>query len=85
MGVSNFVEIFDEQYYKDVKGGILEALPDDADWIWFMGDDDEFSSDKSISKVCNLLLQNHQNKNLAFIHACDEKRSKKTGEVVYVE
>ena len=43
-------------------GGILEALPDDADWIWFMGDDDEFSSDKSISKVCNLLLQNHQNK-----------------------
>ena len=63
-------------------GGILEALPDDADWIWFMGDDDEFSSNKSISKVCNLLLQNHQNKNLAFIHACDEKRSKKTGEVV---
>ncbi|MEK9517692.1 MAG: TonB-dependent receptor, partial [Flavobacteriaceae bacterium] len=26
MGVSNFVEIFDEQYYKDVKGGILEAF-----------------------------------------------------------
>jgi hypothetical protein len=26
MGVSNFVEIFDEHYYEDVKGGILEAF-----------------------------------------------------------
>ena len=26
MGVSNFVEIFDEQYYEDVRGGILEAF-----------------------------------------------------------
>ena len=26
MGVSNFVEVFDEQYYKDVKGGILGAF-----------------------------------------------------------
>ena len=25
-GVSNFVEVFDEQYYKDVKGGILGLL-----------------------------------------------------------
>jgi len=26
MGVSNFVEIFDEHYYEDIKGGILEAF-----------------------------------------------------------
>ena len=26
MGVSNFVEIFDEQYYQDLGGGILEAF-----------------------------------------------------------
>ncbi len=26
MGVSNFVEIFDEQYYQDLSGGILEAF-----------------------------------------------------------
>ena len=26
MGVNNFVEIFDEQYYKDLSGGILEAF-----------------------------------------------------------
>ena len=26
MGVRNFIEIFDEQYYKDVKGGILGAF-----------------------------------------------------------
>ncbi len=26
MGVNNFVQIFDEQYYNDVDGGILEAF-----------------------------------------------------------
>ena len=26
MGVNNFVEIFNEQYYKDLSGGILEAF-----------------------------------------------------------
>lgn len=26
MGVNNFVEIFDEQYYEDLGGGILEAF-----------------------------------------------------------
>jgi hypothetical protein len=26
MGVNNFVEIFDEQYYQDLSGGILEAF-----------------------------------------------------------
>ena len=26
MGVSNFIEIFDEQYYDNLKGGILEAF-----------------------------------------------------------
>ena len=26
MGVNNFVEIFNEQYYQDLGGGILEAF-----------------------------------------------------------
>ena len=26
MGVTNLIEIFDEKYYDDVKGGILEAF-----------------------------------------------------------
>ena len=26
MGVNNFVDIFDEEYYKDLSGGILEAF-----------------------------------------------------------
>ena len=26
MGVSNFIDIFDEQYYDNLKGGILEAF-----------------------------------------------------------
>jgi len=62
-------------------GGILEALPNKIDWVWFMGDDDEFCSSMSIHKVCELIFKNQYNKDFAFIHACDEARSKKTGKV----
>ena len=60
-------------------GGILEALPNKIDWVWFMGDDDEFSSSMSIHKICDLISKNQHKKDFAFVHACDELRSKKTG------
>lgn len=60
-------------------GCILKALPPKIDWVWFMGDDDEFCSLKSIQKVCDLISQNQHNKNFAFIHACDEARSRNSG------
>ena len=62
-------------------GGILEALPNKIDWVWFMGDDDEFSSSMSVHKVCDLISKNQHKKDFAFVHACDEARSKKTGMV----
>ena len=43
-------------------GCILEALPLKTDWVWFMGDDDEFYSPKSIQKVSDLISQNQNNK-----------------------
>jgi len=60
-------------------GCILEALPQKIDWVWFMGDDDEFYSPKSIQKVCDLIFQNQHNKDFAFIHACDAARTRNTG------
>ena len=60
-------------------GCILEALPAKIDWVWFMGDDDEFCSSKSVQKVCDLIYQNRHTEDFAFIHACDEARTTNTG------
>lgn len=60
-------------------GCILEALPPKIDWVWFMGDDDEFCSPKSIQKISDLIFQYRHNKDFAFIHACDEARTRNTG------
>ncbi len=60
-------------------GCILEALPPKIDWVWFMGNDDEFCSPKSIQKISDLIFQNRHNKDFAFIHACDEARTRNTG------
>ena len=62
-------------------GCILEALPPKIDWVWFMGDDDEFCSPKSIQKISDLIFQNRHNKDFAFIHACDEARTRNTGSI----
>ncbi len=62
-------------------GGMLNALPEKIDWIWLMGDDDQFVSPNSVSKISRLISENATNDNFAFIHACDSKRSKNTGKV----
>ena len=62
-------------------GGMLNALPEKIDWIWLMGDDDQFVSPNSVSKISTLICENATNDNFAFIHACDSKRSKNTGKV----
>ena len=62
-------------------GGMLNALPEKIDWIWLMGDDDQFVSPNSVSKISRLISKNATNDNFAFIHACDSKRSKNTGKV----
>ena len=39
--------------------GFLEAiLPEDADWIWYMGDDDYFPGTNSLIKMCEFLRKN---------------------------
>ena len=47
-----------------------------------MGDDDQFVSPNSVSKISKIISENATNDNFAFIHACDAKRSKNTGEAI---
>ena len=60
-------------------GGMLDAVPEKINWIWLMGDDDQFVSPNSVSKISKIISENATNDNFAFIHACDAKRSKNTG------
>ena len=62
-------------------GGMLDAVPEKIDWIWLMGDDDQFVSPNSVSKISKIISENATNDNFAFIHACDAKRSKNTGKL----
>ena len=62
-------------------GCILKALPPKIEWVWLMGDDDEFASPESVKKVCQLISKNKKNKDFAFIHACDQARSQQSGNV----
>jgi glycosyltransferase involved in cell wall biosynthesis len=60
--------------------GFLEAvLPHDADWIWYMGDDDHFPGTTSLLKMCEFLGQHETDQELVFVHACQARRSRGSG------
>ena len=63
-------------------GYLSNTIPDDADWVWFMGDDDYLSHEESLEKVCDLLLRENANADFGFVHACQARRSRDTGAVV---
>lgn len=62
-------------------GCILDLLPNDADWVWLMGDDDKFHSSGSIEKLCEILRRGSYRSELAFVHACASDRSTNTGNI----
>ena len=63
-------------------GYLSNTIPDDVDWVWFMGDDDYLSHEESLEKVCDLLLRENANADFGFVHACQARRSRDTGAVV---
>ena len=65
-------------------GGLLKALPSDADWVWLMGDDDYLYSPDSIETVYNVIKSHEHDSDFAFVHACQARRSKNSGNV-YVD
>ena len=76
--------LFNEQtgYNRSNYGYLCTAIPDDADWVWFMGDDDYLIDLEAIKKVCEILAKYENDEEFAFVHACQARRSRNTGEVV---
>jgi glycosyltransferase involved in cell wall biosynthesis len=62
--------------------GYLEGIiPEQADWVWYMGDDDYFPEETSLSSMCEFLKKNDSNQDLVFVHACQAQRSTSSGQI----
>lgn len=60
---------------------LSKTIPEDADWVWWLGDDDKLVGDNSIQVVVDTILKNNS-KDLTFIHACSARRYSKTNKQV---
>ncbi|MBT6660079.1 MAG: glycosyltransferase [Verrucomicrobia bacterium] len=56
------------------------AIPEEMDWVWLMGDDDYLMQKNSVQIVCEYIRE-YRGKDLCFIHACQGRRSRSTGQV----
>ena len=63
-------------------GHLIMALPKNADWVWYMGDDDFLPDPKAVAKVCDVLEQNSNNEEFKFVHACQARRSRASGKII---
>ena len=63
-------------------GYLAGIIPDDADWVWFMGDDDYLPTEDIIENVSKFLLQASNNKEFALLHACQARRSTGSGKII---
>lgn len=62
-------------------GHLASIIPKDADWVWFMGDDDYLPTREIIKTVSEVLSQT-SSKQLAFLHACQARRSTGSGKII---
>jgi glycosyltransferase involved in cell wall biosynthesis len=60
---------------------LSEAIPNDVDWVWLMGDDDYLASEQSVNSIAEV-ISGQPSLSLNFIHACQARRSKNTGNVI---
>lgn len=54
-------------------------MPEDVDWVWLMGDDDFLPNENALGTVVGAIEQS-KGKDLHFVHACQARRSKNSGE-----
>ena len=59
---------------------LAKSLPHDADWIWWLGDDDKMVSKNSLSLVVNKIKEFDCN-DLHFVHACHPEKASKNRKV----
>ena len=62
--------------------GYLESIiPEQADWVWYMGDDDYFPEETSLTSMCEFLKKNDSDQDFVFVHACQAQRSTSSGQI----
>lgn len=59
---------------------LVSLIPLDADWVWFVGDDDYLIDNQAI-KVLSSIIREQNDPALKLIHACQARRSCRTGQV----
>ncbi len=60
---------------------LTEVVPEDVDWVWFMGDDDYLIRKSAIAGLAQVLTA-HDDKELAICHVAQARRSRGTGKVI---
>ena len=60
-------------------GSLASIIPSDADWVWYLGDDDILMKDDALLKVVNLI----ENNNIDFIHVSQYRRSNRNEELIH--
>ena len=63
-------------------GYLADTVPEDVDWVWFMGDDDYIPDPKALLNLCNLLREKTNDPDFGFVHVCQAKRSRNTGKII---
>ncbi len=60
---------------------LTEVVPEEVDWVWFMGDDDYLIRKSAIAGLAQILAANADEK-LAICHVAQARRSRGTGKVI---
>ena len=53
-----------------------KTIPEHADWVWWLGDDDKFVNNNSVQCVVDTIMENDED-DLTFVHACSARRASK--------
>ena len=62
-------------------GYLAATVPEDADWVWFMGDDDYILDPNALHTLCDFLSEKTSDPDFGFVHVCQAKRSRNSGKV----
>jgi len=63
---------------------VAQAVPEDVDWVWFLGDDD-YIVDPRACWTISLLLQDPTNADVHFVHASQARRASAEGSTSIVK
>lgn len=55
---------------------LSKTIPENIDWVWWLGDDDKLSKKNSIEFLIENILINDLDNDLVFVHPCQKGKSK---------